>query len=396
MKKYKKPNFFVYGLFKLISKFLSKFVFNLKVVRNETKGVKDSYVIIANHESAIDFIALAAASKRRVNFVISNSFYQSLPINPLLTACGVIPKQQFQTTISDMRKMKQVVDNERVLAIYPAGMMTEDGVSTPIPLSTGKFAKWMDKDVYIAKIKGSYLTSPKWSGVRRKGKMELDIYKLFSKEDLAQLDSEKIFQILNEHLNYNAYSDQEERKIEYTNGNNIRGLENVLYKCPKCKKEFVMKATSDDKITCSVCGYEVESDKYGFLSSNHESINYRYPSDWSNYIYNSLKEEIDNNPNYELKSNAKISMIDYKKHKFVYVGDAQVTLNLKEFVLDGNIKGERFNETYSVNTFPILPFSPGKYFEFQNGNDIYRICLENGVEVMKWINTIKIIYQKNR
>jgi hypothetical protein len=40
-KNYKKPNWFVYLLFKLITKFLAKFVFNLKVTRNEMKNKID-------------------------------------------------------------------------------------------------------------------------------------------------------------------------------------------------------------------------------------------------------------------------------------------------------------------------------------------------------------------
>ena len=94
---YKKPNFFIYGIFYFVSKIISKTKFNLQIKRNEIKNKKGPYVIIANHESQIDFINLAASTSKRLTFVISNSFYNSLKVNPFLKACRVIPKQQFQT-----------------------------------------------------------------------------------------------------------------------------------------------------------------------------------------------------------------------------------------------------------------------------------------------------------
>ena len=76
---------------------------------------------------------------------------------------GVIPKQQFQTTVTDMKNMKAVVEAGQPLVIYPAGLMCEDGLSTPVPKATYKFLKWMNVDVYMARTEGSYFVMPKWS-----------------------------------------------------------------------------------------------------------------------------------------------------------------------------------------------------------------------------------------
>lgn len=390
-----KPNFFVYGVYKIVSKFVSKFKFNLKVLRNETKKVKGPYVIIANHESIIDFICLTASQKRRMSFVISNSFFQSLKVNPILKKCGVIPKQQFQTSVSDMKKMKKSIINDIPLVLYPAGMMTENGISNYIPESTGKFIKWLDVDVYIARIKGSYFTKPKWSKIYRKGRIDLDVYKLYSKDDLGSISSSEILNRIEQEIGYNCYYEQEQRKVPYKNGNILEGLENVIYKCPVCNKEFSITA-HHDTLTCTNCGLIVKGDNYGFLHSEVEDFKYKYVSDWSQNIEDDLLAEIENNPNYQLTDECSISMIDYKEHKFVDVGKAQVTLNQKEIIFDGILRDEKFNESFSIKEFQILPFTPGKYFEFQNGQDIYRVYLKNGNHVMKWISSIKCFFKLNK
>ena len=390
---YKKPNILVYSIFRFASKIISKFKFNLHIIGNDTRGKKGPYVIIANHESSIDFIFLAATVKRKINFVISNSFYQSLKIQPLLDACGVIPKQQFQTQTSDLKKMKRVVENNGVLTIYPAGLMSENGVSTAIPKATGKLLKWLGKDVYVAYISGTYLSSPKWSTIKRKGRVNLNISKLLSAEEIETIDIEKLNELVEEKLKYNAYLKQGLEPIIYKNGDNLEGLETVLYKCPKCGSEFSIKTIEHNILQCDICGNSAKSNKYGLLEKlNEEDIIYKYPNEWYDFIQSDLQKQMLNNNDYYLEAHALVDMIDYKKHKFVNVGDAIIKLDKDKFTITGVLKNENIQKEVSIATFPMIPFKPGLFFEIQDGNDIYRIKLDNGKEVMKWIMTLKIFF----
>ena len=72
--------------------------------------------------------------------------------------------------------MKAVVEEKGILVIYPAGLMCEDGLSTPIPNATFRFLQWMHADVYMAKTYGTYFCTPKWSKKRRRGRTYLDVY----------------------------------------------------------------------------------------------------------------------------------------------------------------------------------------------------------------------------
>lgn len=235
---YKKPNWFFYKLAQFVSFFVARFIFKRKLIRNEIKNAKGPFVVIANHQAAYDFVNLIGVTNRRMSFVISNSFYQSLPIKWLLDKLAVLPKQQFQTSVSDMKKMKAVIDAGEPLVIYPAGLMCEDGLSTPIPAATYKLFKWLNVDVYMAKTSGTYFAMPKWTKGFRSGKTTLDIYKLFSKEELNNLEPLDIRRKTEQALLFDAYREQEELMFKYENGNNLLGLEKVLYICPHCKKEF--------------------------------------------------------------------------------------------------------------------------------------------------------------
>ena len=97
-----------------------------------------------------------------------NAFFQTIPVPGVMPRLGLIPKQQFQTNLADLRKMKKVIDNGGILVIYPAGLMSEAGTSTPIPVATYQFLKWLGADIYMAKNIGTYFSMPKWrkGGIR--------------------------------------------------------------------------------------------------------------------------------------------------------------------------------------------------------------------------------------
>lgn len=393
---YKKPSIFYYRLTQFLSFFAAKIIFKRKYLRNELKGKKGPFVVIANHQAALDFVNLIGATKERMNFVISNSFYNSLPVKSIMNKVGVIPKQQFQTTLKDLGRMKCVVENGAPLAIYPAGLMTEDGLSTPIPSATHKFLKWLGADIYVARTKGTYFCTPKWASKRRRGRTYLDIYKLLDKEELIAMDDELLKNRIEDALLFDAYAEQEALMIKYKNGDNAEGLENVLYKCPVCHEEFSMKVKDKSTIYCEKCGFSEVLDKYGFFHKTSEiGSEIRHVSDWSRAIYNGVKKEIEENPDYSLSSRVKIQGIDEEKRKFKDIGEGVITLADGHIKINANISEEETELSIPTASFASLPFKPGKYLEIQHGEEIFRCYTENGKLVMKFINMVKAIYELN-
>ncbi|MBE7087783.1 MAG: hypothetical protein E7369_05745 [Clostridiales bacterium] len=391
---YKKPNPFTYGFIKLASKIICKVSYRLKVVRNELKGSRGRRVVIANHESSIDFMTAYSIVPKRTHLVISNAFLNTSPIRKIIESAGAIGKNQFKTTLTDMKRLKAVLDNGGVVYFYPAGLMSESGASTPIPPATGKTLKWFNADVYVAKVSGTYFLNPKWSKVKRKGKTSLDVYKLASKEELESMSVEELSNLVETHLSFDAYRNNEVNKVAFKNGDNVVGLENVLYKCPSCGVEYSIEAVEDNVLACNKCGYKVKSDKYGLLSAVGDTdAVFKYPSDWHAYIEDSVYQSIKDNKDYSLQTSADIYMINEKKHRFEKAGHGTVRLNFDEFIIDANLFGQEFHKTVYAGDLPILPFVPGERFEIQDGTDIYRIVPDDGRIVMKWIFTLKSAFK---
>ena len=390
---YRRPDLFCYRVAQTAAWALSSFVFRRKMLRNEIRRVKGPYVVIANHQCALDFVNLIGATRRPMHFVISNSFYSTLPVKNIMDKIGVIPKQQFQTSVNDLKQIKAVIDAGEPVVIYPAGLMCEDGLSTPIPAATYKFLKWLGVDVYVARCQGSYFVMPKWTKGMRPGRTTMDIYQLFTKEELAELDLETIQQKTDQALLFDAYREQDANPQKYAKTNQILGLEHVLYQCPSCYQEFTMEVDGNDRICCKACGYAQRSDAWGFFhrdSDHGEEI--RYVSDWSKWIYRRMQQRLEQGEEISLITETDIQMIDEQKHKFVSVGRGMLRLDQQEFCLSGTIGEEEICIQIPVGSVPTLPFKPGKYLEVQHGKQIYRCVLSDGRLVMKYINLVKILY----
>lgn len=392
----KKQNNMIYKLTKLLSSIVAKVVFKRKYIRNEIKGKKGPMVIIGNHEAALDFTTLIGATKEHITFVISDSFYNTLSVRSFMKKINVIPKQQFQTSLHEIAAMHNTIKNDGILMIYPSGLMSEDGLSTPIPAATYEFLSWLGADVYAAKISGSYFCTPKWSGKARPGRTYLDIYKLIDKNDFKDMSVEQIKKAVDGALCFDAYREQEKNMIKYRGGDNIEGLENVLYICPHCKEEFSIRARNKNTLYCEKCGFAHTSDEYGFLhNSGGIGKELRYVSDWARFVGETVKGDIECGKLKDLSCDAIIQTIDYKKKKYIDSGRARVTLTPDAFLIDGVIDGEEKIIEAPIASFASLPFKPGVRIEIQHGKTTYRCVLDDGKLAMKFVNMVKAYYEKN-
>ncbi|MBO5714777.1 MAG: 1-acyl-sn-glycerol-3-phosphate acyltransferase [Clostridia bacterium] len=389
-----KPNMTVYRIMQGLSGIVAKVVFRRKFLRNEINDKKGPMVIIGNHEAALDFTTIVGATKEPITFVVSDSFYNTLPFRKAMKMIGVIPKQQFQTTIKEISLMRSAIKHDDILMFFPAGLMSDDGLSTPIPSSTYAFLQWLGADVYVARVSGTYFCTPKWSSKIRPGRTYTDIYKLIDKDELPLMTEQQIKEKVKEALTFDTYKEQEELKIKYLGASNVKGLENVLYICPNCKQEFTIRAKKKHTLYCTECGFAHKSDKYGFLhnvGSVGEEI--RYVSDWSRMIHDQVKEDMESGKLTKLYSKATIQTIDYKKKKYVTVGRAHVTLTPEKFIISGPINCKYQHLEIPISHFASLPFKPGCRIEVQHGKTTYRCLLDDCKLATKFVDMVRIYYE---
>ena len=390
------PGKFNYRMAQAAAFVMSKYLFKKRYIRNELRHAKGPAIVLCNHEAALDFVNVLGAANQPINFVVSNSFYSSLPFKRGMDRLKVIPKQQFQTSMHELSRMREIIDSGGILGIYPAGLMCEDGIGTPIPAATYRFIQWFKADIYIARSYGSYFVKPKWAKKVRRGRTYIDIYKLVDKEELHKLSADEFKNMAERALSFDAYREQDELRLKYKGCECIEGLEDVLYLCPNCGGEFTVKATSRDTLSCTACSYAERSDRYGMLEKVSEvGEGIRYVSDWARKIRARVMDELNSGTALPITLPSTLHAINKKTSKFEEVGRVTFTLTEDKIILDGTAYGEPLLREVSVTPFASVPFKAGVFLEVQNGEEIWRILPDDGRQVMRTVNFIKAIYERN-
>lgn len=384
-KKMHRPPTFIYrvlgGVWRLL--FEKKYGVEYEYLADPRKD-KGAHIVVSNHASRADYIFTGLPLlPNTYNFVAGhNEFYRS-HLAGVFGLLQVIPKKNFTPDIYTIKEVKRVLQSGGRVVIFPEGMSSISGANQSVAIGTGKFIKHFGVPVYYTKIRGGYLTSPKYNLKDRYGKVKVTIGQMFTKEELETLTPEEIEARLNEQLYHDDYAWNLQEKIPFKNdGNLAKDLGTLLYYCPKCGKEHTMLGEGN-KFYCTECGNGATiDDTYAMTPLDDRCVIPKTQTEWFDLQRRrakikvqapdfELKEEVElgNLPKYELLKDQKTSEI---------VGKGIITLNHDGFTYEGTKNGEPFSfhlSTAEVPTYGMCTdvsrfytFYKGEFMEFYPKN----------------------------
>lgn len=351
-----------FGLYNLLGRiwlllFFKKYHIDIKY-NCDIKKNKGPHILISNHASRIDYVFNALCLlPNRYNFVVGyNEFFRG-HLAPILKMCQCVPKQNFTPDFYTIREVNRIFKQGGRIIIFPEGMSSISGANQPVAIGTGKFIKHYKLPVYYSVIKGGYLTSPKYNLIERLGHVEVEYNTLFTPEELETLTPEDIEDKINKAIYHDDYKWNLEKKYKFkTKGEVATNLHHLLYHCPKCHKDLVMKAKGN-LIKCTNCGNGATiDDTYKMTPLNETCIIPTTQTEWFNLQREIIKHEI-KDPNFELVEKVKLGMLP----KFKYltnqktseiVGEGIITLNHKGLTYKGTKDGNEFSFFLPIDQIP--------------------------------------------
>lgn len=89
---------------------------------------KGPVIVVANHTSGLDPLALQASSPRRViQFMIAKEYYEAFPLKYVFSAMSMIPVNRSGTDIASFRVALRELKDGHCLGIFPEGKISLDG-----------------------------------------------------------------------------------------------------------------------------------------------------------------------------------------------------------------------------------------------------------------------------
>lgn len=302
----------------LVQVFLKiKFGYRYQVAKN----LPDNYLVLSNHVTDYDPLLVGASFPKQMYFVASEHItrwgfaYKLLKfaLAPIIRYKGTVATS---TVVEALRKVKK----GHSVCIFAEGVRTWDGVTCPILPSTAKLVKTAGCALVTYKIEGGHFVSPGWSdhGTRR-GHMTGKVTAVYTKEQLAAMSVDEVYQIIKRDLYEDAYARQLADPKPYRGKHLAEGLENMLFLCPECgaRNSFT---SHNDTMTCEDCGLTFTYDQYAMLNG----VRFRTVRDFAEWQKAQVAADVTAGRTYGVDY-ATLTQLD--KHEATQIGQGKLSIS---------------------------------------------------------------------
>ncbi len=394
--KVKKPNPFLYYPLGYFIKLVAKIFFRLKVKKVGLKGEKGPFVIVSNHASTMDFPLLASAMlPKRVNIVAGKDIFTWKTLRPFVKTMGVIPKAQFGLDLASIRLMTAALKDGCSIVLYAEGKASNDGTNLHyLAPSIGKFLKMMGATVVGVKALGVYNTKRRFQKGFKRGRVTLEIEKLFGKEELKSATPQQIYERIVDKIAFNDNDYQIDNNIIYRGKNKAESLDFVLYKCPVCGKEYEMLGEKD-VLRCLGCGNSLKFTAKGvFVPVGESKIVYNRIDTWYAWQREEVKKELLlAGDGFRLEEPVTLQIFDEGEGKYIEKGKGTFTLNKDEMVYDGTYGDDVIRECLNIAEMSSVCTKRCEMLTLPLGDNVWRLKLDNNRNATKITLYVEELYR---
>lgn len=267
--------------------------FRVHVLHGEAARIRPPFVLVSNHVTVLDPFILSSLLREPVYWITSDGNMRTRLMRALLRLVGSIPKAKAIPDIDTVNWTVQVIRRRHgVVGIFPEGQQTWDGSTLPLIPSTAKLLKLLKVPVLAAVIRGGYLSLPRWSWARRRGRMEVEFSLLFDHGELQTKSVDEIRAGLEAALFHDEFAWQEEAKVPYQALRKAEHIELSLFLCPRCEAIGSLRSARSH-LHCNACGLTLWMDIHGrFRGQRGADAPFANIRDWDRWQLGTLERII--------------------------------------------------------------------------------------------------------
>lgn len=386
-----KPNKFLMSFFMFWIGILNK-IYKVKFSYDyERKSIsKQPTVLLSAHASRLEFLySVYGLGRKDINVVCGYQNIMKKGLYGILMKLGIISKYLYQPDLLCVKNMIRVLRRGGSLGLFPEGIQSTSGSTHPINPATAQFIKRSKANIVVCTSKGAYLATNRYSPDRKKGYIGINYSLLFTPEMLEALTEEEIYSSILEKISYNDFAYNKVARNKYIGKKpNASGIDNILYKCPDCHKEFALHVKNDSLI-CDHCGFKVKiNEYYDLVSINSQSC----PADidqWYKWQRSCVAEQVKSD-DFELTLDGTLCTLRVDKLKkapknreILSVGNARLTNRGLEFT--GKLNGQDAYFDFNAKSLYSMTFSTRGFLEFYYNNDYFIFIPDKkDTSLVKW------------
>jgi 1-acyl-sn-glycerol-3-phosphate acyltransferase len=267
--------------------------FRVRVVNAAAAELHAPFILVSNHVTVIDPFILGSLVHEPVYWITSDGNMRTRLMRVLLRLVGSIPKAKAIPDMETVNWTVQVIRKRRgVVGIFPEGEQSWNGCTLPLIPSTAKLIKLLKVPVLAAVIRGGYLSLPRWSWARRRGRIEVEFSLLFTADEARSLGVDELRERLERGLSHDECAWEESARVPYVALRKAEHAELSLFVCPRCEAVGTLRSLRS-RLFCTSCGMSLSMDAYGrFRGARGDAAPFANMRDWDRWQLDSLKRLI--------------------------------------------------------------------------------------------------------
>ena len=363
----------VVPLLKFLFRPIALWMYHIKIEKFKEENGRQ-YLVLANHQTGFDQFFPSFAFRQHLYYLASEDIFSMGWLSKVIEwIAGPIPIKKQVTDIRAVMNCMKVAKEGGSIAIFPEGNRTFSGETAFMNPAIGGLAKKLGLPIAFFKIEGGYGVQPRWSDVRRKGKMRAYVSAVLEPEEYKSWSNDQLYQYICKALYQNEANSEDKffhkRSAEY--------LERVLYVCPHCG--ITHFESHGDTVKCTSCG---RSAKYLPNKEFSGSFPFRYMLDWYNYQQNYINslDTLSMTEQPIIRDTCKLYQVSLYSKKQLIAENVELALYGDRIEMSGGFSDVfSFGETDNVTIL-------GK-----NKLDIYRADMVYQIQSDKRFNAVKYL-----
>ncbi len=209
------------------------------------------FIFLSNHAHKTDPFLLGAVIGYPVNYmanVEAVSFMKRLGG----AMVGVYAKKKGQNDLAAVRATFDLIRHGHAVGIFAEGDRCWDGETEPIVKALPALIQKLRVPVRLARMKGNYLSWPRWAEFPRQGEIHIH-FSTLRQAEYRSMAREELAARINTALYRNEVKDPELQCVSFQGTNLAEGVQYLIWICPNCNSHDSIYGRGD-RMVCNVCG----------------------------------------------------------------------------------------------------------------------------------------------